>query len=293
MQGKGGLGGKKDDGKKDAKKNLKDDGKKGGKGGSAADNKKSANDDQRSDMKISLLNSLPEFDFTKEVRNTYNPLDIDVANNNKMIYNIYQKHVILYVKAALRYVNSTYTLINLLDINSEAQLEDLLALLKRLETMQDLNKNYMIPVSLRVELQYMLAKYHKFKFEKSVLNVQDQYINRYYSQKGSSNEDVRLAALKYKKLALRKPHRDLCRNKYLIDVPNFSQNLKEKFIQHLDDAKKQFEKIEMMLIGRGECLFLENDRLLEEIFIEIAEVSLLRREYMPRIGYKYIDPIEL
>ncbi len=61
----------------------------------------------------------------------------------------------------------------------------------------------------------------------------------------------------------------------------------------MDDAKKQFEKIEMMMVGRGECLFLENDRLVEEIFIEIAEVSLLRREYMPRIGYKYIDPIEL
>lgn len=122
-------------------------------------------------MKIAPLNAIPQYDFTKDVANTYNPLDIEVANNNKIIYNIYQKYVILYIKVALRYINSTYTLMNLLDPQSEQQLDDLLTLLKRLETMQDLNKNYMIPVSLRIELQYMFAKYHKFKFEKSVLGV--------------------------------------------------------------------------------------------------------------------------
>ena len=47
------------------------------------------------------------------------------------------------------------------------------------------------------------------------------------------------------------------------------------------------------MIGRGECLFIEYDRAAEDIFLEIAEVCLLRREYTPRIGYKYIDPIEL
>ena len=60
----------------------------------------------------------------------------------------------------------------------------------------------------------------------------------------------------------------------------------------LDEAKKQFDKLELM-IGRGECLFIEYDRAAEDIFLEIAEVCLLRREYTPRIGYKYIDPIEL
>lgn len=40
-------------------------------------------------------------------------------------------------------------------------------------------------------------------------------------------------------------------------------------------------------------MFLEFNRLSEDIFLETAEICLLKREYKPRIGYKYLDVGEL
>jgi len=90
---------------------------------------------------------------------------------------------------------------------------------------------------------------------------------------------------KYRKLATKKPHRDICRNRYLLDVPNYSQQLKEVFIGYLDESSKRLD-LALSILGRGECLFLEFNRLSEDIFLETAEICLLKREYKPRIGYK-------
>ena len=59
--------------------------------------------------------------------------------------------------------------------------------------------------------------------------------------KNSKDDDVKARIKKYAKLALRKPYRDLCRNKYLIEVPNFSQNLKENLQPLLEESIKHYE----------------------------------------------------
>lgn len=93
---------------------------------------------------------------------------------------------------------------------------------------------------------------------------------------------------KYRKLATKKPHRDICRNKYLVEVPNFSQLLKEVLIGHLDEAQKRLD-LALSILGRGESLFLEFNRSSEDIFFESAQISILKREYKPRIGYKVFN----
>lgn len=92
---------------------------------------------------------------------------------------------------------------------------------------------------------------------------------------------------KYRKLATKKPHRDICRNKYLLEVPNFSQQLKEVLIGYLDESQKRLD-LAISTLGRGECLFLEFNRLTEDIFLENTEICILKREYKPRIGHKVI-----
>ena len=59
--------------------------------------------------------------------------------------------------------------------------------------------------------------------------------------RNSKDDEVKAKIKKYAKLALKKPYRDLSRNKYLIEVPNFSQNLKENLQPLLEESIKHYE----------------------------------------------------
>ncbi|EAR94374.2 hypothetical protein TTHERM_00049190 (macronuclear) [Tetrahymena thermophila SB210] len=240
------------------------------------------------DMKVDPLNPIPQYDLMKEVKYTYANLDIEILNNTKHIYNSYIKNVALYMRACLRYVNCYFTLYT---IGSELD-ENVLEILKKLEKINELSINFIIPISFRIELQYLFALYHKYSFYREIYKIQGEYIKKYVEGKKSSDEEKREIVKKYRKLATKKPHRDICRNKYLVDVPNFSQLLKESLIGYLDESQRRLDSA-LSILGRGECLFLEFNRLSEDIFLENSEISLLKREYKPRIGYKYFDLSEI
>lgn len=58
------------------------------------------------------------------------------------------------------------------------------------------------------------------------------------------------------------PFRDLSRNKYLLDLPNFSHYLKETLIpQYLEKSKKAFNFAKDII--KGECIFYEGNIKIE------------------------------
>lgn len=71
----------------------------------------------------------------------------------------------------------------------------------------------------------------------------------------------------------RKPNRDLCRNHFLLEIPGFSQKLKEQFLPFLKEAIKRLEAA--MDLVRGECLFYENNLIVEDIFFALSEAYIL------------------
>jgi hypothetical protein len=89
--------------------------------------------------------------------------------------------------------------------------------------------------------------------------VQNEYIKRFRDNKHKKDEELKRKIKKYRKLSDKKPFRDLCRNKYIIEVPNFSQLLKTTLIPLLEESLKYFENA-ILIISRGECLFLEFNR---------------------------------
>lgn len=107
--------------------------------------------------------------------------------------------------------------------------------------MRELSKNFLVPISLRLELNYMYAKFYKRKFEDGLNQITNKYIDIFLKGKNDKNEEVKENAKKYKKLFARKPYRDFARNRYLLEVPNFSQLLKENLIPLIEESKKHYE----------------------------------------------------
>ena len=157
--------------------------------------------------------------------------------------------------------------------------ESILSSLKRIETI--LSKNFNIPISSRLLLNFLIAKYYKKKFIEALIEIQTTYISKY------ANEKIK----KYKKLADRLPFRDMARNKYLLELPNFSQKLKEEIFPLIQTSREYLMKC--LNIIKGECLLFENSFKVEEVFFELSEVCIFMREYRPRIRYNYIEINEL
>ena len=58
------------------------------------------------------------------------------------------------------------------------------------------------------------------------------------------------------------PYRDLSRNKYLLDLQNFSYHLKETLIpQYLEKSKKAFNSAKDIL--KGECIYYDGNTKIE------------------------------
>ena len=72
--------------------------------------------------------------------------------------NSYTKNVALYMRACLRYINCYFTLYT---VGTDLD-EKILDLLKMLEIINELSINFIIPISFRIELQYLFALYNKY-----------------------------------------------------------------------------------------------------------------------------------
>ena len=123
-------------------------------------------------FQIDILNPLPQYDLMKEVKYTYNNLDIDNTNNTKPVYNSYTKNIALYMRACLRYINCYFTMHQQgMEVD-----EKIFKLLKKIETINNLSINFIVPISIRIELYYMFSLYYKNCFYKEIIAVQNEYI---------------------------------------------------------------------------------------------------------------------
>lgn len=164
-------------------------------------------------------------------------------------------------------------------VNQELARDEWLNILEKIERI--VTKNFNISISIKLLNEYLLGLTFLRKFKEKIAAVQNLYAMKYLKEKNK----------KYKKLVDRLPYRDLARNRFLIDLPNFSQNLKESYLPLLVHAKEHMLKC--LAILKGECLFFENGLRIEEILINFSEICLLIREYRARIRYHYVDMKEL
>jgi len=73
---------------------------------------------------------------------------------------------------------------------------------------------------------------------------------------------------------------------YLIELPNFSQKLREELIGYLKSAKESFERA--IELGRQECIVFEFDCNLCDAVRSLAEIEFYLGEYRERsLEYKY------
>ena len=243
--------------------------------------------DQKPDMKVRPINQLPSYDFLKESKSVYHLLDPENPNSMQMIHNSYNKLKDSFIKMTLRYMNAVLYLrkqdktfppsfpVIFPEKVRDSFPDNFLHVLRDFE--QIISKNHHVSIAFRLEVPFLIARCLKYKFVQSVYSIQTDYIKKYTEEKNR----------KFKKLYEKMPYRDLCRNSYLLEVPNFSQKLKEELIPLLSASKAAL--LNCLAIIHGECLFYEFNRAPEDVLLELSEVCLLLREYRPRQGYKYLD----
>ena len=92
---------------------------------------------------------------------------------------------------------------------------------------------------------------------------------------------------KYKEsLADHIPQGFLALGEFLIELPNFSSELKETLYEILQNAKKSFERA--CAIGRSECILYELDFSLKDALMGLSKTHFYLGEYrMRNLEYKY------
>lgn len=243
--------------------------------------------DQKPEMKVKPINQMPEYDFVKESRSTYHLLDAENPNSMQMIHNSYNKLKDSFIKMTLRYMNCVLNLVkpeekfpetfpDVFPDKLRTQFPDnFIQILRDFDAI--LSKNHNVSIAFKLEVPFLIARCLKLKFLNALYKIQADCKNKFFAEKNK----------KFKRLVERTPFRDLSRNVYLLDVPNFSQKLKEELVPLLLSSKASL--LQCLSIIKGECLFYEFNRNPEEILMELSEVCLLLREYRPRVEYKYLD----
>ena len=84
------------------------------------------------------------------------------------------------------------------------------------------------------------------------------------------------------------PFNSFALGEYLIELPNFSIQLKTKLLTVLDLSKKFYEQA--ITIGKNECILYIGDFSLKDACQGLAEVSFYLGEYRQRVlDYKYAE----
>jgi hypothetical protein len=153
------------------------------------------------------------------------------------------------------------------------------------DTLEDANciiqNLYNIPISFKFQLNFLYGKGYRRKFVEEFKKIHEEYSNKYTQEKNK----------KYRKIHSRVPYKDLLRNNYMIEIPNFSENLKNSLVPHLEKSREYLKRAVALL--KNECLLFENGIKPEEAFIEICQVCLYLREYRPRPSFKYYQSEDL
>lgn len=96
---------------------------------------------------------------------------------------------------------------------------------------------------------------------------------------------------KYKKsLTSHIPFNSFALGEYLIELPGFSQELREKLLSYLNDAFDCYKKA--IAVAKNECPLYEFDFNLKHALEGLSEVNFYIGEYRQRVlDYKYADYI--
>jgi len=82
------------------------------------------------------------------------------------------------------------------------------------------------------------------------------------------------------------PYNSIALGNFLLELPNFSEQLKTTFREYLDLAKKYLKQA--VDVARGECVLSEFDLGVTDALRSLSETSFLIAEYRTRsLGYKY------
>lgn len=84
------------------------------------------------------------------------------------------------------------------------------------------------------------------------------------------------------------PFDSIALGEYLIELPNFSNQIKEKLGKLLTQSKAFYE--EAIKIGKDECILYEGNFSLKDACEGLSEVSFYLGEYRQRVlEYKYAE----
>ena len=254
--------------KKDEKKGAKDAKKPDPKGKGKVETV-----DRVEEISINPLSPLPEYDFTKDNKYTFTGVDEkQVSSQLPFIYSL--KTYEYYVKATLNQVRC--------NLYREDMKWDQGMVVKSLDDANTIIQNiYQTPISSKYLFNFLYGKAFRRKFMEDLLKIHKEYEEKYTKQR----------IKKYKKLKNRVPYRDLLRSVYMIEIPGFSETLKETLLPYLDKSKEYLKKSADLL--KSECLLFENGIKVEEVFTELCQVCLYMREYRPRPNFKYYSANDL
>lgn len=140
-----------------------------------------------------------------------------------------------------------------------------------------------VPISLRVLLGYFEAKSILLHFNTQLEQQQNEHVLKYFKDKDP----------KYKKLAVKgMVYKETARNKYMVDIPNFSHLLQSTLLPLLQTAKDLLRNQCLKAI-KEESLFYEWGLKVDDILLTISQVSLLQAQYRPRVHFKYLSNPQL
>jgi hypothetical protein len=130
---------------------------------------------------------------------------------------------------------------------------------------------------LRFYVQYLLGQTNLKIFYESVLEFQAKY------QKQPKYKDSLAKHIPYGSIAL---------GQFMLEVPNFSNELRSHYKDFLESAKKALKLA--VDIGRTESIVYEFDFSIVDALRSLSEVSFLIMEYRARtLKYKYAKYKEL
>mmetsp|Transcript_14713 Transcript_14713/g.19940 ORF Transcript_14713/g.19940 Transcript_14713/m.19940 type:complete len:209 (+) Transcript_14713:633-1259(+) len=145
------------------------------------------------------------------------------------------------------------------------------------DTLKLIDRTLFVSPQLKFYCQFLLGLSNQKIFEEQVLSFQSQYSKQ----------------RKYKaSLADHIPFNGIALGEYLIELPNFSKQLKDKLISLLTLSQGYYE--EAINVGKDECILYEGSFNLKDACQGLSQIAFYLGEYRQRVlEYKYAKYLEL